>query len=125
MSKGKVLVADDNEIELEVVKVVLEAAGYEVATLSSVFDLTVAIRRNRPDVILLDVKMPGVRGDRAAAVLKQHGFSRDIPVILHSGIEEGELREIAEATGVTDYIRKTGDFELLVDKIRSVVSGPT
>ena len=125
MSQGKVLVADDNEIELEVVRVVLEAAGYEVATLSSVFDLTVAIRRNRPDVILLDVKMPGLGGDRAAAVLKQHGFSRDIPVILHSGIEETELREIAAETGVTDYIRKTGNFELLVEKIQRVVSGPT
>ncbi len=91
------------------------------STLSSVFDLTVAIRRDRPDVILLDVKMPGLRGDRAAAVLKQHGFSRDIPVILHSSIEEAELREIAAATGVKDYIRKTGDFDLLVKKIRRVL----
>ncbi len=121
MSKGKVLVADDNEIELDVVRLVLEAAGYEVATLSSVFDLTVAIRRNRPDVILLDVKMPGLGGDRAAAVLKQYGFSRDIPVILHSGIEETELREIAATAGVTDYVCKTGDFELLVEKIRRVL----
>ncbi len=123
MSKNKVLVVDDSEIELGVLSVVLEAAGFEVATLGSVIDLTVAIRRNRPDVIVLDVKMPGLRGDRAAAVLKQHGFSRDIPVILHSGIEEAELAEIAGATGVRDYVRKTGDFELLVEKIRRAVGG--
>lgn len=125
VSGGKVLVVDDNEIELAVVRVVLEAAGFEVATLGSVFDLTVSVRRDRPDVILLDVMMPALSGDRVAAILKQYGFSRDIPVILHSSTDETKLRKIAEATGVADYVCKTGDFELLVEKVRRAVSGRT
>ena len=118
VSGSKVLVVDDDVTELDVLRLVLEAAGFEVATLTSVFDLTIAIRRDRPDVLVLDVKMPGLSGDRAAAVLKQFGFSRDIPVILHSGIEESELAEVAAAAGARDYVCKTGDFELLVEKIR-------
>ena len=123
VSSGTVLVVDDNEIELAVIRVVLEAAGFEVATLDSVFDLTVAVRRDRPDVILLDVMMPALSGDRAAVILQQYGFSRDIPVILHSSADEAKLAKIAAETGVTDYVCKTGDFELLVEKVRRVVGG--
>ncbi len=122
MSEGKVLVVDDNEIELRVVRVVLEAAGFEVTILGSVFELSIVIKRDRPDVILLDVMMPALRGDRAAAILKQHGFSRDIPVILHSSKDEAELEAIATRAGVQGYVSKTGDFERLVAEIRRAVA---
>ncbi len=122
MSEGKVLVVDDNEIELGVVRVVLEAAGFEVSTLDSVLELSIVIKRHRPDVILLDVMMPALTGDRVAAILKQHGFSRDIPVILHSSKDEAELEAIATLAGVQGYVSKTGDFERLVAEIRRVLA---
>ncbi len=123
MSEGKVLIVDDNELELGLLRVVLEAAGFEVQTLDSVFELSITIKRDRPDVILLDVMMPALSGDRAAVILQQYGFSRDIPVILHSSADEAKLAKIAAETGVTDYVCKTGDFELLVEKVRRVVGG--
>ena len=122
MSEGKVLVVDDNEIELDVVRVVLEAAGFEVATLDSAFELSITIKRNRPDVIVLDVMMPARGGDRVAGILKQHGFSRDIPVILHSGKDEAELEAIATRAGVQGYVRKTGDFEKLLAEVRRAIA---
>ncbi len=121
MSAGKVLVVDDNEIELDVVRLVLEAAGFEVRALDSVFELSIVIKRDRPDVILLDVMMPALTGDRVAAILKQHGFSRDIPVILHSSKDEAELGAIAARAGVQGYVSKTGDFERLVAEIRRAI----
>ncbi len=121
MSEGKVLVVDDNEIELGVVRVVLEAAGFEVKTLESVFELSIVIKRDRPDVILLDVMMPALAGDRVAGILKQHGFSRDIPVILHSSKDEAELEAIATQAGVQGYVSKTGDFEKLLAEVRRAI----
>ncbi len=118
VSEGKVLVVDDNDIELGVLRIVLEAAGFEVATLDSVFELSIAIKRDRPDVILLDVMMPALGGDRAAAILKQHGFSRDIPVILHSSKSAAELEAIATRAGVQGFVSKTGDFDHLLAEIR-------
>ncbi len=120
---GKVLVVDDNEIELSVLRIVLEAEGFDVATLDSVFDLSLAIRRDRPDVILLDVMMPALAGDRAAAILKQHGFARDIPVILHSSKGAAELEAIATRAGAQGFISKTGDFDQLLAEIRRVSRG--
>ncbi len=121
MSEGKVLVVDDNEIELRVVRVVLEASGFQVSTLDSVFELSILIKRDRPDVILLDVMMPALTGDRVAAILKQHGFSRDIPVILHSSKSEAELEAIAKEARVQGFVSKTGDFDKLVGEIRRVL----
>ena len=121
MSEGKVLVVDDNEIELGVLRIVLEAAGFEIQTLDSVFDLSIAIRRDRPDVILLDVMMPALSGDRAAAILQKHGFARDIPVILHSSKDAEELEAIAARAGVSGFVSKTGDFDHLLAEIRRVL----
>ncbi len=121
MSEAKVLVVDDNEIELSVLRIVLEAAGFEMQALESVFELSIAIKRDRPDVILLDVMMPALGGDRAAAILKQHGFSRDIPVILHSSKGASELESIATVAGAQGFVSKTGDFDRLLAEIRRVL----
>lgn len=121
MSEGKVLVVDDSEIELGVLRIVLEAAGFEVQSLESVFKLSAAIRRDRPDVILLDVMMPALGGDRAATILKQHGYSRDIPVILHSSKSAAELESLATRVGAQGFVSKTGDFDRLLAEIRRVV----
>lgn len=124
MSESKVLVVDDNEIELGVLRIVLETAGFEVSTLDSVFELSIAIKRDRPDVILLDVMMPALRGDRAAAILKQHGFSRDIPVILHSSKDAAELEAMATRAGVQGFVTKSGDFDQLLAEIRRTLARP-
>jgi CheY-like chemotaxis protein len=117
----RILVVDDNEVELAVLRVVLEAEGFEVETLDSVFDLSIAIKRDPPDVILLDIMMPALGGDRVAAILKQHGFSRDIPVILHSSKDASELASIATRTGAQGFVSKTGDFDRLVAEVRRVL----
>ncbi len=123
MAEARVLVVDDNEIELGVIRIVLEASGFEVTTLDSLFALSIEIKRCRPDIILLDVMMPALSGDRAAKILKGHGFSRDIPVILHSSKSEDELEEIAGCAGAQGYVCKTGDFDKLVTEIRRALPG--
>ncbi len=116
--QGKILVVDDNEIVLEVVRMNMEDKGFEVETLQSAFQLTQAIREMQPDVILLDVNMPALRGDKAALILKQRSFSKDIPVLLYSDMEETELEALVEETGAKGYVQKTADAEALANALR-------
>lgn len=118
MDKPKVLVVDDSEIVLDVMRMNLEDEGFEVETLQSAFQLRQAIKELQPDVILLDVKMPALRGDKAASILKQRSFSKHIPVLLHSDMDEAELEALAEETGATGFVRKTMDTEALVGALR-------
>ncbi len=122
MSEARILIVDDNEVELAVLRVVLEAEGFEVETLDTVFDLSITIKRDPPDLILLDIMMPALTGDRAATILKQHGFSRDIPVVLHSSKEDSELAAIATRTGAQGFVHKAGDFNKLLSELRRVLA---
>lgn len=117
MSRPRILVVDDSEITLEVVRRHLEAAGCEVTTLTSALRLNAAIQSQRPELILLDVGMPGLAGDKAAAILKRHRCSREIPVVLHSAIDRAQLKRLAAETGATGYIRKTADGKQLVNQV--------
>jgi len=118
MSEGKVLVVDDNEIVLELVRMHLEDKGFEVATAQSAFRLPQAIREAQPDVILLDVKMPALRGDMAARILKERTFSKHIPVVLFSDLDDRELTALVEETGAAGFVRKSVDAEFLAGVLR-------
>ncbi len=121
VSTPKILIADDNETELGVIRIVLEAEGFEVAAMDSLFELSIEIKRHRPDVIVLDVMMPGLSGDRAARILKHYEFSRGIPVILHSSKSEDKLAALAKEADAQGFVSKTGDFAKLVSEIRRVL----
>ena len=65
MSGAKILVVDDDPLVRDAVAQLLERAGFRVETHDSGFGLVMAIRTHRPDLVLLDVSMPGLRGDSA------------------------------------------------------------
>ena len=115
---AKILVVDDSEIVLELVAMYLQDAGFQVATLGSAFQLVQAIHQELPDLILLDVKMPALGGDKAASILRQRSFSKNIPVLLFSDMEEEELAGLVQETGATGYVRKTMDGEELAATVR-------
>ena len=125
MSKGKVLVVDDDPITLEVVRERLQRAGYEVSTRGEALGTSHWIARNRPDFVLLDVNMPALAGNELATLLRHNQRTRDICVILHSGLEADELQRLVHATGATGAIEKTADpraflaqFERLTTQFR-------
>lgn len=118
MSREMILLVDDSEVARAVVGRMLERAGFSVETLESAFQLNRAIREHHPDLILLDVHMPALSGAKAASILGQYSFSKSIPVILHSEMEEDRLADLVRETGATGFIRKTQDGDELVDQVR-------
>jgi DNA-binding response OmpR family regulator len=110
-----VMIVDDDPMILQVTGAVLERRGHRVLKRSSAIGTSVAISREQPDVVLLDVNMPGLSGDRLARLV-QPGGSGPV-VILFSGIFEDELEELARTCGAAGVIAKNGDQRQLVAQI--------
>lgn len=107
--KGKILVIDDDKAMLAVVRRQLEAAGYAVVTSESALKMPSIVQKEKPDLVLLDVEMPALRGDQVVEMSKLFDFLRRTPILLHSGKPEEELAVLARNTGATGYMCKTSN----------------
>jgi CheY-like chemotaxis protein len=112
-----VLVVDDSDVVLEVVKKNLEAAGYNVMTRNKPSGSVAVILRDKPDVVLLDVNMPALSGDTIAKILARVSRNQETIVLLHSSLSIDNLRLKAIATGAHGYIQKTDSPTELVRRI--------
>lgn len=116
--KRRVLVVDDSEIVLAMAKEALESAGYDVFTAVSAAAADVYVYGvPRPDLIILDVMMPMLDGDRKAKILKSDELVRDIPILLLSSKNGDELARLATESGADGFIRKPFTFREMTDKV--------
>jgi CheY-like chemotaxis protein len=114
--KGSILVVDDSPLVLDVVRAGLEEGGYRVSTGSSWVEVNVELKRERPDLILLDIQMPSIGGESLCRILKESPTFGEIPVVLFSSLEAEEIRRLAGESGADGWIRKRmGPGEVLED----------
>ncbi|MBW3581577.1 MAG: response regulator [Euryarchaeota archaeon] len=120
----KVLIADDEEAILESTASLLELFGFDVVVVSEPSDIIDTMRRERPDVLLQDVRMPDFDINRHLERLHADPELRSVPVIIFSAYVNA--REIAQQVGADGAIEKPFDPEDLRDVIERVVtSRPT
>ncbi|GMU63496.1 MAG: hypothetical protein AMXMBFR34_52590 [Myxococcaceae bacterium] len=107
-AKRRVLVVDDSEATARLLEVELSAQGHEVMTANSADAATKIIlkKKTRPDLVLLDVRMPGVNGEEFCRFIKGNSLFAGIHVILCSAENEDELKRVVERSGADGYIRK-------------------
>lgn len=113
-----ILVVDDSEVVLGVTKTILEDAGYVVATNRRATGSVGLILQTRPDLVLLDVNMPTLRGDMVARMSTATNKTTGTIVVLHSTLPEEELRRLVRECGAHGYIRKTDNSHHLLRQIR-------
>jgi len=101
-----VLVADDDEDVLQLVAAVLEEEGYEIETARDGLEALDRLSTRRPDLALLDVRMPGVDGVELSRRIRRNPRTGDVPVILLSALVHAKYVARGFAAGATDYIRK-------------------
>jgi CheY-like chemotaxis protein len=104
----KVLVVDDSEAIGTLLKAELSARGHEVTTALSA-DLATKIilkKKTRPDLVLLDVNMPGISGEEFCRFVKGNAIFESIRVIFCSGENETRLQELVKSCGADGYVRK-------------------
>jgi len=113
MNEGKVLIIDDDPATLNLYSRALENAGFTVSTSTQVIGTVPKINEFSPDVILLDVMMPALPGDKIVKILKQSVRSAPV-IILLSNKNEDELSRISKECGADDFITKmSGPFSVI------------
>jgi len=118
---GKVLIADDHEQTLLGMRALLEAAGHVVQTASNGADALRLAVDERPDVVLLDVVMPGMSGTNVCGKLKQGSETRLTPVVLISGCGDRGTRLDGLQAGADDFLNKPVDAEELRIRVSSAI----
>jgi putative two-component system response regulator len=118
---GTVLVCDDEEINRALLERLLQGFGYDVVPVSSGAEALSALRRLQPDLVLLDVQMPGMNGFEVCAQLKQAAETRLIPVALVTGLNSRDHKIRGLQAGADDFIGKPFDPEELQARVASLV----
>ena len=116
--RPKVLVVDDDEVCRAVVREALEGGGFDVVELGSPVGMSSVVSLEKPDVVLMDVEMPAIDGDKAVQILMKHRL-HDCKVLLYSGKPAAELERLAKACGASGYVSKSLTDAALASAVRS------
>ena len=115
-----ILVLDDSEIVLELVRTTLTEVGYTVHAASDIGELERLRSTIVPDLVLLDVQMPELFGDDVGMVLRDvHKIT--CPIYLLSNLEPAELAQRATEAGIDGFISKQDGIEAVVARVREIL----
>jgi CheY-like chemotaxis protein len=118
-----ILVVDDDEGIRELLRLHLDAAGYEVHVVSDAIAGGYLVLRTRPDLIICDVNMPHMDGFEFIGALKADRSIPDIPVIFLTSFDEGDHR--GKELGVVGYLTKPIRADRLLSLVAKHVPGGT
>jgi len=113
----RILIVDDNVDSAESMAVLLRLEGHEALTLHEGERVVAAAREFRPDVILLDIGLPGISGYDVARALRGDPEVAAVRLVAVSGYGRAEDRERARAAGFDEHLVKPVDFSALHDAI--------
>lgn len=127
-ARGKhILIADDYPDAIDIWAIYLRALGYEVSTAADGAEAIAKAEQLRPDVIVLDLEMPGISGFEAARRLRRHPSTHDIPLIAATGYSHHRQLSLAREAGFDRIMVKpiepdslVGEIEQLLDRCVSV-----
>jgi two-component system, OmpR family, KDP operon response regulator KdpE len=119
--RKKVLVIEDDPVQVRLLTARLKAAGYDVAVACDGVQSVSAVRREQPDVILLDIGLPGGDGHVVLRRMKAIVHLSAIPIIAVSGRAVGTDSERMLAAGADDYFQKPVDLDRLLGRMRELI----
>jgi two-component system, OmpR family, alkaline phosphatase synthesis response regulator PhoP len=118
MSGKKVLVVDDDVKTVELVKLYLNRDGYRVITAYNGNDALQLARENQPDLIVLDLMLPGIDGLEVCRILRKES---DVPIIMLTALATDEDRLTGLDLGADDYVTKPFSPRELAARVRAVL----
>ncbi len=120
--KKCILICDDDLDILELCRYILEKNDYRVETFSNYNDVIGHIDEIQPDIMLIDLWMPGIGGEEAAIKLKSDKATSHIPLLLFSA--NNEIDQIALSVNANGYIRKPFDTNDILTVIEKNIRDP-
>jgi two-component system, cell cycle response regulator DivK len=118
-----ILLVEDNERNLKLVRDVLEYVGYDVRVARTAEDGIALAVKERPDLVLMDLQLPGIDGMEALRRLRENVRTADIPVVAVTAQAMKQDRERALEAGFNGYIEKPISVRAFPDQVRSFLSG--
>jgi DNA-binding response OmpR family regulator len=122
--RKKVVVVDDEILIRETVRLALEHAGLAATAVSDPDKALAMIRAEKPDLVLMDLYMPGLDGRELLRAMKADPALARVPVLVFSGSNEAVDVVTGLQSGAVDYLAKPADGDMLVAKIRSILNLP-
>lgn len=119
MNKESILIVDDTPDNLRFLSTTLTKEGYEVLTAINGSVALIGARAALPDLVLLDVKMPGIDGYEVCQKLKADAETQDIPIIFLSVLDEALDKVKAFTVGAVDYITKPFQVEEVLARVKN------
>jgi twitching motility two-component system response regulator PilH len=118
---ASILIVDDSPTEIHVLKTMLEKGGHNVISADNAEDGISSAKSNKPDVVLMDVVMPGMNGFQATRALTKDPETQSIPVIIVTTKDQETDRVWGLRQGAKDYVTKPVDEQDLLNKISAVI----
>ena len=124
MSAKRILVVDDSATDRAVLSDCLTQAGYQVSSAQTGDEAITKCRDERPDLVLMDVVMPGTNGFQAPRAITRDEVTRAIPIILCTSKSMKTDQVWGMRQGAVDYITKPVDQTKLLERISQILANP-
>ncbi|NQT94853.1 MAG: response regulator [Candidatus Omnitrophica bacterium] len=121
MAAKKILLVDDETDMVDIVKLRLEANGYEVITAYDGQEALDKAKTESPDLIILDLMLPKIDGYKVCRLLKFDQKYKSIPIIMFTARVQDEDKKMGEEVGADAYITKPFEPQVLLSKIKELL----
>jgi CheY-like chemotaxis protein len=112
---SKILVVDDSKLVLEAIKDSLAPQGHDIVLTENPLEVPHLIKERRPDLVLVDLNMPTMRGDVVARIIRK-AFGPAVVVLLHTELPD-EAKGLIEPEGADGVVAKSADEQVLIQAV--------
>ena len=123
MTRARVLVVEDNELNLKLVRDVLEFAGYEIVSAMTGEDGLELARSSPPDLVLMDLQLPGIDGTETLLRLRDGVLPASVPIVAVSAFAMAQDMDDAGKAGFDGYLQKPISARALPGQVAEYLAG--
>ena len=116
------MIVDDVQSMLQLTKMALEDPGWEISTALSGVECLNMVKKEKPDLVLLDIMMPKMSGYDVCSAIKSDGRLKNIFVAYYSALSRADIEPEMKKTMADDYVQKGLSFEELREKVHLILN---
>ena len=122
MTPRRILVVEDNPLNLKLVRDVLQFAGYDVIEAQSGEEGLRVAQQDPPDLVLMDLQLPGIDGTETLRRMREGSLGRDVPVVAVTAFAMAEDRERASLAGFDGFVEKPISVRELPGQVEAFIN---